>query len=87
MDGKTAATPSRRAILPPSLPPRGLGREVAAAYVGVSSWLFDEMVADGRMPQPKKINTRSVWDRHELDISFEALPNEGTPRGRVKFST
>jgi predicted DNA-binding transcriptional regulator AlpA len=61
-------------ILPLSLPPRGLSREQAAAYVGVSPSLFDAMVKDGRMPMPKRINSRTVWDRLELDASFAALP-------------
>jgi hypothetical protein len=26
------------------------------------------------MPAPKVINSRVVWDRHELDLAFEALP-------------
>jgi predicted DNA-binding transcriptional regulator AlpA len=56
-----------------SIEPRGLSRVQAAAYVGVSPSLFDEMVADGRMPSPKIINSRRVWDRRELDVSFDAL--------------
>jgi predicted DNA-binding transcriptional regulator AlpA len=52
---------------------RGLSREQAAAYVGVSPTLFDEMVKDGRMPQPIPINTRRVWDRWALDEAFTAL--------------
>ena len=62
-----------------ALEPRGLNRVQAAAYVGVSPTLFDEMVEDGRMPQPKKINSRSVWDRRRLDEAFEALPNKDDP--------
>lgn len=58
-----------------SLSPRGLCRVQAAAYVGVSASLFDEMVADGRMPKPKRINSRTVWDVRQLDIAFDAIPN------------
>jgi predicted DNA-binding transcriptional regulator AlpA len=65
-----------REALPPSLPPRGLSRMEAAGYVGVSAHLFDVMVADGRMPKPKTINSRVVWDRFRLDESFEALPDK-----------
>lgn len=61
--------------LPRSLAPRGLSRVQSAAYVGVSPTLFDEMVTDGRMPQPKCINTRKIWDRAELDEAFEILPS------------
>jgi predicted DNA-binding transcriptional regulator AlpA len=54
--------------------PRGLSRTDAAAYVGVSPSMFDLMVKDGRMPEPKRINSRVVWDRRQLDNAFEALP-------------
>jgi predicted DNA-binding transcriptional regulator AlpA len=57
------------------LQPRGLSRITAAAYVGVSPSLFDLMVKDGRMPQPKRINSRTVWDLRRLDDAFEALPD------------
>jgi predicted DNA-binding transcriptional regulator AlpA len=57
------------------VPPRGLCRAEAAAYVGVSPTLFDEMVSDGRMPKPKSINARTVWDRLQLDRAFDALPD------------
>ncbi|MDX8500227.1 hypothetical protein RFM99_17605 [Mesorhizobium sp. VK4C] len=59
-----------------SYPPRGLSREESARYVGVGSTLFDEMVADGRMPKPKRINSRAVWDRVALDIAFTSLPDK-----------
>jgi excisionase family DNA binding protein len=60
---------------PPPFPPRGLSRVEAARYIGVSPSLFDEMVKDGRMPAPKPINSRRVWDRLKLDDAFEALPD------------
>ena len=66
----------KRDILPASLPPRGLSRAEAAAYVGVGTTLFDAMVRDGRMPALKRIHARVVWDRHRLDKAFEALPDE-----------
>ncbi|MNQ42153.1 hypothetical protein D3C85_558510 [compost metagenome] len=62
--------------LPPTLPPRGLCREAAASYIGVSASKFDEMVDDGRMPIPKRIDARKVWDRSALDAYFDALPGE-----------
>jgi predicted DNA-binding transcriptional regulator AlpA len=67
--------PRAEGVLPLSLPPRGLSREQAAAYVGVSPSLFDVLIKDGRMPMPKRINSRTIWDRLELDISFAALPS------------
>jgi predicted DNA-binding transcriptional regulator AlpA len=61
--------------------PRGLSRVEAATYVGVSPSLFDQMVKDGRMPKPKRINSRTVWDRKRLDEAFEALPDDGDSDG------
>jgi predicted DNA-binding transcriptional regulator AlpA len=68
--------PKRTELLPPTLAPRGLSRTEAAAYIGVSASLFDMMVNDGRMPGPKRINARTVWDRKRLDAAFEALPDD-----------
>lgn len=63
---------------PHTLLPRGLNREEAAEYIGVGTSKFDEMVRDGRMPPPKEIDARRVWDRHRLDSAFEALPDKET---------
>ena len=38
---------------------------------------FDEMVGDRRMPKPRQIDRRIVWDRVELDIAFTELPHQG----------
>lgn len=56
-------------------PCRGLSRERAAAYIGVSVTKFDAMVQDGRMPKPKRIDRRQVWDVRRLDSAFDALPD------------
>jgi len=68
---------ARHNALPPTLPPRGLNREAAAQYVGIGVSKFDEMVTDGRMPGPKRIDGRKVWDKVALDCAFDALPGEG----------
>lgn len=57
-------------------PPRGLNRVQAAEYIGVSASLFDGLVKEGRMPKPKRINARTVWDRIAIDEAFAALPGE-----------
>jgi predicted DNA-binding transcriptional regulator AlpA len=62
---------------PLSYAPRGLSREEAARYVGVGSTKFDEMVNDRRMPKPKRIDGRVLWDRIALDSAFSDLPDEG----------
>ncbi len=61
---------------PYSYPPRGMSRYEAARWVGVSPSLFDQMVDDGRMPGPKRINSRLIWDRYRLDVAVEALPEK-----------
>jgi excisionase family DNA binding protein len=58
------------------IPRRGLSRLEAAAYIGVSPGKFDELVRDGRMPAPKRIDGRKVWDIQNLDLAFDALPDE-----------
>ena len=62
--------------LPASLPPRGLSREVAAALISVGVSKFDQMVGDGRMPAPKRIDGRKVWDRLAVEAAFSALPED-----------
>lgn len=57
-------------------PPRGMSRDEAARYVGVGTTKFDEMVADRRMPRPKRIDGRVVWDRLRVEASFSDLPDD-----------
>ena len=57
--------------------PRGLSREQAARHVGVGVTKFDEMVEDGRMPKPKRIDGRVVWDRIAIEAAFTDLPEDG----------
>jgi predicted DNA-binding transcriptional regulator AlpA len=54
-------------------PRRGLSREEAAIYIGVSPSLFDDLVRSGSMPKPIRIKSRTVWDVHRLDEHFEDL--------------
>lgn len=63
------------------VPRRGLSREEAAMYIGIGATKFDEMLADGRMPPPRRIDGRKVWDVRELDLAFDALPVETTGNG------
>ncbi|MBY5797776.1 helix-turn-helix transcriptional regulator [Rhizobium leguminosarum] len=60
--------------------PRGLSRDEAARYVGVGATKFDELVAARRMPKPKRIDGRTVWDRIALDAAFTDLPEDGGNR-------
>lgn len=60
---------------PHGYPPRGLRREEAARWVGVSPSKFDELVKNGRISSPKLIDSCVVWDRYRLDVDFDALPD------------
>lgn len=55
-------------------PRRGLSCAESADYIGVSVTKFLELVADGRMPQPKEVDRRRIWDIRGLDRAFDALP-------------
>lgn len=77
---------NRAHILPPSLPPIGLSRVMAAAYIDVSPSKFDEMVRDGRMPKPKHIDSRRVWYRLKLELAFAQLPGDDDDMEGDKWS-
>lgn len=59
----------------PSFLRRGLRRSDAALYVGVGVTKFDAMVEDGRMPKPKRVDGCVIWDVRQLDLAFDALPD------------
>lgn len=63
------------------VPRRGLSHDEAAMYVGVGAGKFDDMIDDGRMPAPRRIDGRKVWDVRELDLAFDALPRDDAPVG------
>ncbi len=54
-------------------PRRGLDREEAAIYVGVTLATFDQMVNDGSLPKPSEFNGEFVWDLVQLDRAFDRL--------------
>ena len=63
-----------------TLPVRGLRRESAAAYVGLSPSKFDELVGDGRMPRPSRVDGCVIWDIRKLDLAFDDLSGDhGVP--------
>ena len=77
--------PQRTTLIPPGSWPRGLCRGEAAAYIGVSPCKFDEMVADQRMPSPKRIDGRKVWDVRDLNLAFDALPYENAEGNKTSW--
>ncbi|MBI0432976.1 hypothetical protein [Roseomonas sp. KE0001] len=63
--------------LPPGILPFLVAREAAAALVGVSTTKFDEMVLDGRMPEPRTIDKRVLWNTEEIRSAVNLLPRRG----------
>lgn len=56
---------------------RGLSEPEAALYIGLGASKFRQLVAAGRMPRPRVIDGRRVWDVDDLDAAFKSLPLEG----------
>lgn len=71
------AAPAEPVRMAPSFAPKGLSRIEAARHIGVSTTTFDAMVNDGRMPRPKIVGARVLWDRVRLETFFDALPERG----------
>jgi hypothetical protein len=68
----------RQTALPPTLAPRFVTREAAAAYACVSPNTWDDMVDKGIMPKPRLlVGKRKAWDLREVDLALDALPHEG----------
>jgi hypothetical protein len=67
----------RQTALPDTLAPRLIGREAAAAFIGVGATKFDELVRDGRMPRPKRVDNRKLWCVRALNAAADDLPDDG----------
>ena len=63
LDLKRAAAPLRR----------GLSRGEAAAYVGIGTTLFDQLVANGTLPKGQKVFGRVIYDLRQLDRALDDL--------------
>ena len=67
---------AKREILPTLPIVFGLAEPEASASVGVSVSKFRALVADGRMPKPRRIDSRLVYDVDELRAAFKSLPHQ-----------
>lgn len=63
--------------LPPGVYPFAVPLDAAAALVGVSSNYFGQLVEEGRMPQPREIGRRVLWDTEEVKAAWRAIPKRG----------
>jgi hypothetical protein len=61
------------------VPRRGLSREEAAVYLGISPGTFDELRKRGGVDLPRVIGGRKLWDIRDLDVAFDSLPRENAP--------
>lgn len=67
-----------KAIIASRLPVRrGLTEEEAAVYLSISPSFFRTLVTDGKMPRPRILGSRRIWDVDDLDAAFKDLPREG----------
>ena len=57
--------------------PIAVGREGAAALLSIAPSTFDDLVAKGRMPQPREIGRRVLWDTDEIRDYFRRIPRRG----------
>jgi predicted DNA-binding transcriptional regulator AlpA len=57
-----------------AIQPLAVGRETAAAMCDISPRTFHARVADGTLPQPRKLGGRAVWLVSELAKACEQLP-------------
>lgn len=55
------------------VPRRGLSRQEAARYVGISTNKFDERVREGQMPQPIRIGSQTLWALRKRGGAFDLL--------------
>jgi hypothetical protein len=55
----------------------GLSEAEAAAAIGVSATKFRELRKAKRMPAPRRIDNRLVYDVDELRAAFKTMPHDG----------
>lgn len=63
---------------------RGLGEAEAALYIGLGVTKFATLVRERRMPPPRILDNRRIWDIDDLDAAFKALPVEGETNDSAK---
>jgi predicted DNA-binding transcriptional regulator AlpA len=61
----------------PALAATVIRSDSPSTAIGISASKFRALVEDGRMPSPRRIDGRSIWDVDELRAAFKALPHEG----------
>jgi len=67
---------TRREVMPLLPVIFGLGEQGAAAAIGISASKFRLLVNERRMPSPRRLDGRKIWDVDELRAAFKALLHE-----------
>jgi predicted DNA-binding transcriptional regulator AlpA len=57
-------------------PPRLMRAPRAAAYLDMGERTFLRLVAEGKLPKPKRFDGVVAWDRYHLDASIEDADND-----------
>lgn len=66
-----------RSLITPTLPVVfGLSEDEAAACIGISPSKFRQLVISGRMPSPRRLDGRKLYDVDELRDAFKNLPHD-----------
>ena len=65
-----------------SYPPRAMRSDRAAAYLDMSQSSFLRLVADKVFPPGFQIRGMTMWDRYDLDTSFENIKVSKRPEPR-----
>jgi hypothetical protein len=55
----------------------GLAEDEAAASIGIGVTKFRQLVDARRMPRPRKLDGRMIYDVDELRAAFKSLPHDG----------
>lgn len=64
-------------------PPRLMDRSTASKYLSIGITMFDELVMEGVIPKPKKLRSKFLWDR----IDLEGVANDLAEDGRTVTQT
>jgi predicted DNA-binding transcriptional regulator AlpA len=67
---------SRPSSLPPSLPPRLVSAVQGAEFLNISTNKFYQLVGEGRLPRPVKIDRRNAWDVLDLHAAVDRMKSD-----------
>lgn len=56
--------------------PLALCRDAAAETLSIGTTMFDELVKDGKLPKPKRLKGRVLWDSRRLAEAWDAIEED-----------